>query len=313
MTPLTTGGLWRDVVNFAGPSPTPGIYLPLLDAVSPRWSGWTYFMGMMADVLRTSENRLEIEQEVESAVIGHRLWTEHRDAITSWAHASTRHPMTNEEIEDWWFGGERQVLIVEEHTHLRGFLKRVPITPAERRRVDAMIASGDKPLLVYRLREHLDWIGQLGGLYEVAQKTWPADPSQRDGWTQDDLEFINAYYQEQSPSLHAEEKDGTYDPTSLESISFEASMGMGGSVALSYRMYVLMRAAVIDFVDELLETTRLPTTRGSMRCVDCGVFVGRRALGYGQLYCGTTCKKRAAKRRYRARSSAAPRQIEAAS
>lgn len=70
-------------------------------------------MGMMADVLRTPENRLEIEQEVESAVIGHRLWTEHRDAITNWAHASTRHPMTNEEIGDWWFGGERQGLMLK--------------------------------------------------------------------------------------------------------------------------------------------------------------------------------------------------------
>lgn len=166
---------------------------------------------------------------------------------------------------------------------------------------------------MYRLREHLDWMGQLGGLYEVAQKTWSADPRQRERWTEEDLEFINAYYQEQSPSLHAEEKDGTYDPATLESISFEAAMGMGGSVALSYCMYVLMRAAVIDFVDELLETTRVPTARGSMRCVDCGVFVGRRALGYGQLYCGTTCKKRAAKRRYRARTSAGPEQIEVAS
>lgn len=41
---------------------------------------------------------------------------------------------------------------------------------------------------------------------------------------------------------------------------------MGGSIAMSYCMYVLMRAAVIDFAEELLETTRLPSARGSMRC-----------------------------------------------
>jgi hypothetical protein len=303
-TQLTTGGLWRDVVNFAGPSPTPAVYVPLLDTVAPKWSRWTHFMGMMADVLRTSENRQEIDEEVAWAAMGYRLWAEHRDVIKDWAHASSRKPITDEEIEDWWLGGERHVLMVEEQSHLRAFLRRVPFTSDERPLVEAKLTGAGKPLLIYRMHEHLHWLEQLRGLYEVAEKTWPADLSQRQHWTDDDLDFVNAYYREQSPSLYAETRDGTFDPGELESIRFEAGMGMGGSVALAYCMYVLLRAAVIDFTDELLETTRLPFARGSMRCVECGVFVGRRALGYGQLYCGSTCKKRAAKRRFRARATA---------
>ena len=69
----------------------------------------------------------------------------------------------------------------------------------------------------------------------------------------------------------------------------------------AYCMYVLMRAAVADFVDELLQKRRAGLARGSLRCLECGLFVGRRALGYGQLYCSERCKKRAAKRRYRGR------------
>jgi len=301
MSELATGGLWRDVVNFAGPSPAPAVFLPLLDAIAPKWGRWTHFTGMMADVLHTPEHRDQIEEEVAWAEMGYRLWTDHRNAIAGWARASSREPVTEDEIEVWWLGGQRQLLIVEEQTHLRTFLRRVPFTPHERILIDAKLASGERPLLIYRIREHLDWIGQLSGLNEIAQKTWPADPDQQHGWTEDDLAFVNAYYQEQSPSLMADEHHGTCDPAELESVSFEAGMGMGGSIALSYCMYVLMRAAVIDFADELLETTRLPSARGSMRCIECDLFVGRRALGYGQLYCGSTCKKRAAKRRYRAR------------
>jgi len=269
-------------------------------------------MGMMADVLRTPEHRGQIEEEVVWAGMGYRLWTDHRDAIAGWARASSRTPVSEGQIEDWWLGGQRQLLIIEEERHLRTFLRRIRFNRHERSLIDAKLASGRKPLLVYRIREHLDWIGQLRGLHEIAQKTWPADPDQRNGWTEDDLAFVNSYYQEQSPSLMADEHNGTYDPAELESVSFEASMGMGGSIALSYCMYVLMRAAVIDFADELLETTRLPSARGSMRCIECDLFVGRRALGYGQLYCGSTCKKRAAKRRYRDRErTVSRRQAEA--
>ncbi len=76
-------------------------------------------------------------------------------------------------------------------------------------------------------------------------------------------------------------------------------MGLDG---LAYQMTVLIRATVIDFADDLLEASRYPRVRGSLRCVECGHFAGRRAVGYGQLYCTDRCKKRAAKRRSRARS-----------
>lgn len=90
----------------------------------------------------------------------------------------------------------------------------------------------------------------------------------------------------------------------LDTETWDQNLGFGLD-GLRYCFVVLMRAAIVDFADEILERNRHPTSRGSLRCVECGLFVGRRALGYGQLYCSDRCKKRAAKRRYRVRSHGA--------
>lgn len=124
-------------------------------------------MGMLADVLRTPVHRRDIQDEVEWAEMGYRLWTEHRDALEGWARSSSRGAITDKDIENWWLGGQRQSLIIEEETHLRAFLKRVPFTSPERRLIDARMATEGRALLIYRIREHLDWIGQLSGLHEM--------------------------------------------------------------------------------------------------------------------------------------------------
>jgi hypothetical protein len=112
---------------------------------------------------------------------------------------------------------------------------------------------------------------------------------------------VNGYYAEQAPEVWGETRNGVIYPIELRSINDEQNLGFG-MMEVDYCMHVLMRAAVIDFVDELLEATRFPRVRGSLLYVDCGQFAGRRALGYGQLYCSEQCKKRVAKRRYRTRT-----------
>lgn len=302
--PVKLGDLWRDVVNSIGANPTPGAYLPLLDHVAPRWADWTYFLGRMAEVLRRDRTRAEIEGEVTWALMGYRIWMEQRVALARWAAKGQDGPMTDEQVADWWLGGQGGIRTLHELKRLPQFLKAMRFDEREQQLIDAMVANQGPGILIYRMREHLVWVPTLEKLREVATKTWPANPRDRIGWTEDDLTFVNEYYQEQAPGLTGEQRNGIYDPFELESSSMEGSLGMGGSVALNYCMYVLLRAAVIDFADELLDAARYPNARGSLRCVECGHFVGRRALGYGQTYCGETCKKRVAKRRYRARVKA---------
>lgn len=115
---------------------------------------------------------------------------------------------------------------------------------------------------------------------------------------------MNAYYEEQRPSLYVPDDPEQIDPFELDTMTLDQNLGFGLD-GLHYCMYVLMRAALADFADSILERARRPNARGSLRCVECDLFVGRRALGYGQLYCSDRCKKRAAKRRYRGRLRAA--------
>jgi hypothetical protein len=127
--------------------------------------------------------------------------------------------------------------------------------------------------------------------FEPRRMAWPASPH-ASGW-----------YEEQEPVIAAPEETDPIDPFELDVEMFDQSLGFGLD-GLRYCLHVLARAMVIDFVDSILERSRRPNSRGSLRCVECGLFVGRRALGYGQLYCTERCKKRAAKRRYRARAKA---------
>jgi hypothetical protein len=209
--------------------------------------------------------------------------------------------MTDGQLASWWFSDRRDLLAWDETKRVTQFLKLITFTAEEVPIVDRLTDRRRHDLVIYRLREHLHWLNELEKLRELSMKTWPADSRQRRGWTPEELSWVNSYYADQAPEVSAETRNGVIEPMELESISNEASLGFG-MTELGYSMYVLMRAAVIDFIDELLEATRFPRIRGSLRCIDCGQFAGRRALGYGQLYCSDRCKKRAAKRRYRMRA-----------
>jgi len=59
-------------VNFLGDRPIePSMYLPLLDAVLPRWAGWTYFLGHAATNI--TKDRPELEADTARAMLGWRL------------------------------------------------------------------------------------------------------------------------------------------------------------------------------------------------------------------------------------------------
>src|SRR5438552_467126 len=299
---LELGGLWRGVINFVGDDVvTPDLLLPLLDTVVPRWAGWTYFLGQLSRKLVDSEDRPQLEYEVACARIGHRLWVEQREQLAGWAARSEGGAITRDQLASWWLGDQRDLLACDEEKRLTQFLKLMTFTPEEVPIIDRLADRKRRDLVIYRVREHLHWLNELEKLRELSMKTWPADQRQRRGWTPEELSWVNSYYGDQAPEVSAETRNGVVEPMELESISSEGNLGFG-MTELGYSMYVLMRAAVIDFIDELLEASRFPGVRGSLRCIDCGKFAGRRALGYGQLYCSDRCKKRAAKRRYRMRA-----------
>jgi hypothetical protein len=299
---LEIGGLWRDVVNFLGREPViPDVLLPLLHTVAPRWAGWTYFLGQLSKKLVDPQDHDDLAYEVACTRIGYRLWAEHRDELAKWAASGEDGQLTDDQLAHWWLDGHRDVLVVDEGERLTQFLDLMTFSSEERAIIDPLTDQNRHGLAIYRLREHLHWLSELETLRELSTKTWPADPKRRRGWTPEQLSWVNRYYADQAPEVWAEARNGVIDPMELESISDEDSLGFG-MTELQYSMYVLMRAAVIDFVDELLQATRYPTVRGSLRCIECGLFAGRRAVGYGQLYCSDQCKKRAAKRRYRTRA-----------
>jgi hypothetical protein len=299
---LELGGLWRDVVNFLRDGVvTPDLLTPLLDTVAPRWADWTYFMGRLSETLVDSEDRTRIEYEVACTKIGYRLWVEQRKQLAAWAARGDSGALTGEQLASWWLGERRDLLTGDEHERLPQFLKMITFTAEELPIINRLADRKHRDLVIYRLHQHLYWLEELEALRDLSTKTWPADPRQRRSWTPDELGWVNRYYAEQQPEVSAETRNGVIDPMELESVSIEGGLGFGLD-GLDYCMLVLMRAAVIDFTDELLEATRFPKLRGSLRCIDCGQFAGRRALGYGQLYCSDRCKKRAAKRRYRIRA-----------
>jgi len=231
------------------------------------------------------------------------VWLEQREALFRWANASPRGPFTSDEVEDWWFAvAPSSKVDVYEAERLDDFFALVHFDHGDPL-VQEELGDGERDRYFFfnRLRRNLAWLRELSMVRELARKTWPADSDERELWTEDELQFIADYYGEQQPILETDNDPGEgIDPFTLYPVSYEQSLGFGLD-GLAYCMTVLLRSTVIDFVDEILAYSRFPNVRGSLQCVECGTFVGRRALGYGQLYCTERCKKRAAKRRYRAR------------
>jgi hypothetical protein len=303
------GGLWRDVLNFLGDRPlSPDLYLPLADAVLPKWAKWTYFLGHGAASL--TDDRAELEADVARARIGWRIWTERREDLRAYVEKVVRHQVDDEALEEWWIfdaGGDLDAADISTHgghdkKRASDFRRQLRLTEEDERILRYHPDMPEPDLDYWRLtwlRWNLHWADDLETLRRLGRKTWQADPRERKLWTPAELQFVNSYFEEQQPYLMGPEK-GSIDPFELEVTNAEQGLGFGLD-GLRYVMYVFLRAVVIDFADEILERTRRPTARGSVSCIECGTFVGRRALGYGQLYCSDQCKKRAAKRRYRQR------------
>ncbi len=306
---LAVGGLWRDVLNFMGDRPmSPDLYLPLADAVLPKWAKWTYFLGHAAASL--TSDRAELEADVAKARIGWRIWTERREDLRAYAQKVVRQRVDDELLEEWWVcdAGGGKLALADFSTkggddkYASDFRRRMELTKEDERvlryQPDMQPRYLDYWLLSWT-HWNLRWVEDLETVRRLGRKTWPADAQHREHWTPEELQLVNWYFEEQQPYLISSEDDSV-DPFALEVSNGEQGIGFGMD-GLRYVMYVFLRAVVIDFVDEILERTRRPTARGSLSCIECGTFVGRRALGYGQLYCSNRCKKRAAKRRYRSR------------
>lgn len=303
---LVLGGLWRDVLNLVGDrDPTPTLLLSLADAVLPKWAAWTYFMGHAARMV--VEERAELEADVARAEVGWRLWTERRDALRTHAQRMAGRPVTDDELENWWASSNRGEWRGWDggREGNRDFTRLVGLS-----KDDINVVCSFPGLTTFRrnewivawLHRDLEWAVDLADLRSIARKTWAPNPGDHQPWTPEELEFVNAYFVEQRPALVGPGDDERpVDPFELTVLNDEQNLGFGLD-GLHYVMYVLLRATVIDFADDLLDHTRRPSARGSLWCIDCGRFVGRRALGYGQLYCSDRCKKRAAKRRYRGRN-----------
>lgn len=307
---FSVGGLWRDVLNFMGDRPVaPDLYLPLVDAVVPKWATWTYFLGRAAASL--SADRVELEADVARARIGWRMWTEQRDDLRAYAEKAVSHQIDDSALERWWLldsGGDlwaADFSTKDGRSKLANEFRRRMRLSAQDERTLRHHPDMPEPYLDYWLlswvRWNLHWTKDLETVRRLGQKTWPADPRDRERWTPEELAFVNEYFQDQQPYLVSTDEESV-DPFDLDVSNEEQGLGFGLD-GLRYVMYVFLRAFVIDFTESILERTRWPTARGSLSCVECGTFVGRRALGYGQLYCSDRCKKRAAKRRYRRRGA----------
>jgi hypothetical protein len=307
------GALWRDILNFLGDREiTAADYLPLCDAVLPKWDKWPGYIGGAAGWL--ARNRAEIENSVAENQIGWRLWTERRDRLRAFAQKVARRPVTDGELQRWWLDGARGEFAIWDATHYG-------LGAAKEKKLQAILELSEEEdrilrfqpwhktekyssgWIVAQLHNQLGWAEDLDTLRRLARKTWPADLARRTGWTQDELEWAKNWFEDQQPLLMAPNEEGLVDPFELEIWNDEQHIGFG-MADLSALILVFTRAAVIDFASEILERSKRGNARGSLSCLECGRFVGRRALGYGQLYCSDRCKKRVAKRRYRGRVAA---------
>jgi hypothetical protein len=304
------GALWRDVLNFLGDRElSPNDYLPLCEAVLPKWDKFPGYIGGAAGWL--AGNRKEIDNSVAQNLIGWSLWTERRERLRAFAKKVSRRRVTDDDLAKWWLGRAYGEYAAWDGT-------RFEIGAAKEKKLQAILGLSEEQDRLLRLQawhktekyspgwsvawlhSHLGWVEDLETLRRLARKTWPADVSEREGWTQAELEWVNDWYEDQQPLLMARNEGGLVDPFELEIWNDEQHIGFGMS-DFSALVTVFMRATVIDFADEILERSKRGNARGSLSCLECGRFVGRRALGYGQLYCSDRCKKRVAKRRYRGR------------
>jgi len=303
------GAIWRDVTNFLGDEEvTPLGYLPIIEMMAARHAGDGHFLQYLPKQLTDPKDRTDLDRDLRYAHIGHHIVANRREALLRWANGAAKGaPYEEDVVIDWWRNIEkgRESLDLDKHAlrHGQELIAVLQLAPEDSAFIAADVETlelKDYYLPITWLRQHHQWAIDLAILRDLAYKTWPADNADRRLWAAGELGIVEEYYSEQAPELAYDgDPDKGVDPFAVRPVNQEQSLGMGMG-ELSYCMYVIVRSAYIGFMDEILEHAAFPRVRGSLRCVECGMFVVRRALGYGQLYCGDTCKKRAAKRRYRA-------------
>ena len=298
------GALWRFVVNFWTAQPqAPESLLPLIVAI--RGLGVSGFIERLDSQLDDARFLEELREEWLFACAGFRVWTQQQDTIVAWARRS-EWGFDAETVAQWWlYGDESSELVV--HANERGaeLLPELDFGPYQdvvNARLQRLTARGRGADVVAgnvltHLRWCLPWLMELNGLTDLAQRTWSPHPSNPKIWTSDDVAFVDEYYRDQELVLVAPAEEAI-DPFTLVPLKVEQGVGFGPT-GLRYCWLVVMRATIIDFMDEILDYGRFHGIRVTLRCVECGEFAPRNPRGYGQLYCSTRCKKRAAKRRYR--------------
>lgn len=300
------GEVWRAVVNFLGNARvTPELYMFLIQYMAGRPTPpWSY-LDRLPGLLVRERDRSDLVRDVRMATIAFWLWETQSDAIYQWANRSRHGPFDLSEVDNWWFSSRSShVLNRDERERWDEFLAAVNLSSDDLEFLQWVVGNSKlQDMLVTYLRMDLPWITDLEILRDLARKTWPADLRAREMWQDYEFSLIREHYADQQLELEEiEPGDGGVNPFSLRPIPYEGGLGVG-LWGLGFPMTILIRSATIDFMEEILDHSRFPGIRGSLRCEECGLYAARRNVGYGQLYCSETCKKRAAKRRYRARIS----------
>jgi hypothetical protein len=303
------GDFWKVVVNCLGDRPiTSDVYVPLIESVLLPFESWTELTYTQAKFFRTDTGRRRILADVARARLAEALWADHQRVLLGWARGQVR--ISLDALRRAWFSASLGRYHLDLWDRAEELFRALPLTTEDR--LVLLHYPGNRlnvgPTTVADLIRDLKWIGELDNLRRIARKAWPARRTAMDGWDEADLAFVNGHYRWQDPEL-TPSTPPPFDPQELFVWNGSPSHPNGGD-GLAAVMLALVHTAVVDLADELIETGRRPA-RGSLSCLECGKFVGRSALGVGQLYCDVRCKRRAAKRRNR--ESARRRHLEARS
>lgn len=301
-----SGRVWRHVVNAIGreiPSGEKVLALAhdLIREDVPEFS----FLHHFPEVLRRDAE--ELKTEAALANIGMRLWEANDSTVTAWLESlrakefhEEKSPIDPARAKRWWFKDIRLPI-----DHLEPDLYRqLKIEPGDAAFLDNWARKFEGKEFWHRrafyTRWRLEYFWDLPRLADLADKTWGSARGKR-RWTEDDLEFVNKYYEEQEPFLVGPRGRDGIDPFSLRPRAAEGGVGIMLD-GIGYCLFVINRTAIIDFANELINHNLFPAAKGSIRCLECGRFVQTSFYGRGQSYCSMQCKKRAAKRRYRAKA-----------
>ncbi len=252
-------------------------------------------------------NHAKMQDDLENLKLGLDVWHRYADEL---ALAVARHdkiPLQEAlgRARQEWYSGECHYEVQVNDWMLILAKIHKEVRPGRQLHSRGESRRRDLVTLGIELRRNLHYTLQIETFRDIARKTWPADPKQRQHWTYEELDFVSGYYDQQQPYyLQGPERNqgGSVDPQKI------IAQRLGYPFCSSYRRlsHVLgdvLCAVAIDFVDELLAFNEHHSVKGSFCCQECGQFIPRSFYGRGQLYCSAQCKRRAAKARQRAKAS----------